>query len=105
MCCIPRYPSDLDCPPPSPLQTPREVCTAVPEPGRYRPSQFVTTALQQRLVRFTWDETDADRQAVVRRAAAAGDVDDADIRAYLADSGDEEQSGGSVEAEGGEFCW
>ncbi|KAF0300398.1 Pre-rRNA-processing protein esf1 [Amphibalanus amphitrite] len=74
-------------------ETPREVCTAVPEAGRYRPSQFVTTALQQRLVRFTWDETDADRQEVVRRAATAGDVDDADIRAYLADSSDEEQPG------------
>ncbi|XP_037081959.1 ESF1 homolog [Pollicipes pollicipes] len=72
-------------------EEPRERCSAVPEAGRYRPSTFVTTALQQRLVRFTWDETDADRQETVRRAAQAGDIEDADIRAYLADSSDDEQ--------------
>ena len=57
-------------------------------------------------MRFTWDETDADRQEVVRRAAAkGGDVDDTDIRAYLADSSEEEeqsgQSVGGVEGAGG----
>lgn len=83
-------------------ETPREQCTAMPEAGRYRPSQFVTTALQQRLVRFTWDETDVDRQEVVRRASTkGGEVDDADIRAYLADSSSDEQQddedGGSAE--------
>jgi len=49
----------------------------------------LTTALQQSKVDMTWDETDPDRAALTSRVAA-GDIDDDDLKAYLASSTEDE---------------
>lgn len=73
----------------------RDRCLELPAREQYQPPEaFVTTALQQRRVRLTWDETDVGRQAALRRAtqaAQAGNLDSVDVTDYLAPSSSEEE--------------
>jgi hypothetical protein len=39
---------------------------------RYKPKEFMTTALQQGKVELTWDETDPERKAAMKRAFEVG---------------------------------
>lgn len=72
--------------------TPRDECTAVP--ADYRPTEFVTDALQHSKVKLTWDAEDASRKDVIKRAFAGSrhDIGQNDLKAYLgSDSSDDEE--------------
>ncbi|KAG5309929.1 ESF1 protein, partial [Acromyrmex insinuator] len=74
-------------------QKPEEVCTEIPEPVKYQPRQFTTTALQQVKVKLTWDETNPDRQEFTQKlnSGKLKDIDENDLQTYLA-SGSEDDS-------------
>ncbi|XP_012056796.1 PREDICTED: LOW QUALITY PROTEIN: ESF1 homolog [Atta cephalotes] len=74
-------------------QEPEEICTEIPEPIKYQPRQFTTTALQQVKVKLTWDETNPDRQEFTQKLNTGNlqDIDENDIQTYLA-SGSEDDS-------------
>lgn len=69
----------------------KDICTAMPDAGKYRPRTFTTTALQQAKVDLTWDETDPSRIEITNRIMAGDNVDDSDLQAYLASSSGEEE--------------
>ncbi|RMZ85630.1 hypothetical protein DV737_g589, partial [Chaetothyriales sp. CBS 132003] len=62
---------------------PREECETV-ESG-YKPTEFVTDALQHSKVKLTWDAEDGGRKEAKERAFAGGrkDIDENDLKAYL----------------------
>ncbi|XP_011634209.1 ESF1 homolog [Pogonomyrmex barbatus] len=74
-------------------QEPKEICTEIPEPVKYQPRQFMTTALQQVKVQLTWDETNPDRQEFTQKlnSGKLQDIDENDLQTYLA-SGSEDDS-------------
>ncbi|XP_046981717.1 ESF1 homolog [Schistocerca americana] len=75
-------------------QEPRDSCDSLPEPGKYAPKLFTNTALQQAKVELTWDETDPQRVDITRKLQTVkniDEIDDADLRAYLASSGSDEE--------------
>nr|XP_018913035.1 PREDICTED: pre-rRNA-processing protein esf1 [Bemisia tabaci]XP_018913036.1 PREDICTED: pre-rRNA-processing protein esf1 [Bemisia tabaci] len=78
-------------------QEPKEVCTSLPEKGKYKPRYFTTTALQQSKVTLTWDETDPHRSEVMQKVTEAaqkgGDISDDEIHNVLATSSDEDDEG------------
>ena len=57
---------------------------------------FENTALKHGKVNLTWDETDPNRAAAMKKAfdAASDDEGDDDVRAYLANSSDDEEPEG-----------
>ncbi|XP_070578083.1 ESF1 homolog [Ptychodera flava] len=67
---------------------PVSVASDIPE--SYKPSEFMTSALQQTKVNLTWDETDKDRLAVTTKKFSKDEVMELDFQAYLASSSDEE---------------
>ncbi|KAL8723552.1 MAG: hypothetical protein Q9225_000187 [Loekoesia sp. 1 TL-2023] len=70
---------------------PRDTCTHIPD--GYRPTEFVTDALQHSKVRLTWDADDGTRKEAQKRAFAASraNVDESDLKAYLgSDTSDDE---------------
>ena len=75
-------------------ENPRDECAKLPDP--YRPSSFVTDALQHSTVRLTWDAEDSRRKEVQRRAFndSRADFNENDLKAYLGsdDSDDEEDN-------------
>lgn len=75
-------------------QEPKEVCNKMPEPGKYQPRFFTTTALQQAKVNLTWDETDPNRVEVTQKLATGkiDEVCDADLQNYLASSSNESET-------------
>ncbi|KYN00396.1 PREDICTED: ESF1 homolog [Cyphomyrmex costatus] len=72
-------------------QESKEVCTEIPEPIKYQPRQFTTTALQQAKVQLTWDETNPDRQEFTQKlnSGKLQNIDENDLQTYLA-SGSED---------------
>ncbi len=61
-------------------------CSTAPDPAKYKPKLFTTTALQQGKVELTWDEVDPRRTAAMQKAfeKASDDEDDEhEVRAYL----------------------
>lgn len=73
------------------LKEPKERCTEIPEPTKYQPRQFTTTALQQVKVQLTWDETNPDRQEFTQKlnSGKLQNIDENDLQTYLA-SGSED---------------
>lgn len=68
---------------------PRDSCTKIP--SNYKPSSFVTDALQHSKVKLTWDETPAERVQMSKKAFSQKEIDDMDFKAYLAsDNSDDE---------------
>ncbi|KAM3162133.1 Pre-rRNA-processing protein ESF1 [Lachancea thermotolerans] len=67
----------------------RDECDSVPK--NYRPSEFSTDALQHSKVKFTWDETPADRTAMAKRAFTQREIEDMDFKAYLASDSEESE--------------
>lgn len=76
------------------MKEPKETCTEIPEPVKYEPRQFTTTALQQAKVQLTWDETDIGRQEFTQKlnSGKLQEVDENDLQTYLA-SASEDDSG------------
>lgn len=72
----------------------KEICREIPEPVKYEPRQFTTTALQQVKVQLTWDETNVDRQEFTQKlnSGKLQDIDENDLQTYLA-NGSEDDSG------------
>lgn len=77
-------------------QTPKEVCTEIPEPSKYQPRQFTTTALQQVKVQLTWDETNPERLEVAQKlnSGKLDEVNENDLHAYLATDSSDDDAGG-----------
>ncbi|EPE28414.1 hypothetical protein GLAREA_09534 [Glarea lozoyensis ATCC 20868] len=77
---------------------PRDECDAVP-PG-YRPTEFVTDALQHSKVKLTWDmdPEEATRKDAIRRAftGSRAEIGENDLRAYL---GSDSEDGSDHEVE------
>ncbi|KAF7521927.1 hypothetical protein G7054_g12287 [Neopestalotiopsis clavispora] len=83
---------------------PRDECDSVP--SDYRPTEFVTDALQHSKVKLTWDmhPEEAERKETMRRAfsGSRAEIEENDMKAYLASSdseGDDEEQPEAV-AEG-----
>lgn len=66
--------------------TPRDECSHVP--GNYTPQEFSTDALQHSKVKLTWDQTPRERATISQRAFNKNDLEELDLRAYLASDSD-----------------
>ncbi|KAI5845128.1 hypothetical protein DFP73DRAFT_512748 [Morchella snyderi] len=66
--------------------TPRDTCTEAP--ANYKPNDFVTDALQHSKVKLTWDADDTARQTAAKRAFSQKEVEEMDVKAYLASDSD-----------------
>ncbi|KLJ07128.1 hypothetical protein EMPG_17380 [Blastomyces silverae] len=79
--------------------TPRDECDRIP--SGYKPSDFVTDALQHSKVKLTWDADDTSRKEAQARAFKGGrkEIDENDLKAYLGSdsSDDEDDEDGGVE--------
>jgi hypothetical protein len=75
------------------LEQPTDICTEMPNPDAYKPKSFLNTALGQGKVNLTWDETDPEREAAMKRAFDLTDKndEDEDITAYLAQSSSDDE--------------
>lgn len=83
-------------------QTPKEVCTELPELTKYEPRLFTTTALQQVKVELTWDETNPERAELAQKlnSGRLEEINKDDLQAYLAtDSSDNESAAEKEECE------
>jgi len=67
-------------------QKPKSEATSMPEASVYKPSLFKTTALNQSKVQLTWDETDKDRIAMTMRKFKEEELDEMNVKDYLASS-------------------
>lgn len=80
---------------------PRDECTRVPD--SYKPVEFVTNALQSSKVKLTWDmhPEEASRKDAVKRAfsGSRAELEENDLRAYLASDTEDEADDGSEEDE------
>ncbi|XP_043515327.1 ESF1 homolog isoform X2 [Frieseomelitta varia] len=76
-------------------QTPKEVCSKLPDPTKYQPRQFTTTALQQVKVQLTWDETNPERMEIAQKlnSGKLNEITDNDLQAYLATESSDDESG------------
>ncbi|KAL9615011.1 MAG: hypothetical protein Q9167_000543 [Letrouitia subvulpina] len=86
-------PSDTDFSEDKPI----DQCTRIP--NGYRPTEFVTDALQHSKVKLTWDADDGSRKQAQKRAftGSRADIDENDLKAYLASdsSGEENETLGT----------
>jgi hypothetical protein len=81
---------------------PRDECDSVP--SGYRPTEFVTDALQHSKVKLTWDmdPEEATRKDAIKRAfsGSRAEIGENDLRAYLgSDSEDDDEEEAKVEGE------
>merc|ERR1711953_1619603 len=78
-------------------------CTATPDPSKYQPKIFQTTALQQQKVELTWDETDPNRGKAMKRAfEGEGDEMEEVARDLIAPPSEEEDSDDEDDGDDGE---
>ncbi|KAJ5138994.1 uncharacterized protein N7515_003842 [Penicillium bovifimosum] len=79
----------------------RDECSRIPD--GYKPTEFVTDALQHSKVKLTWDADDKSRKEAQARAfrGSRQDIDENDLKAYLgsdsSESEDEDDEDGGVE--------
>jgi hypothetical protein len=74
---------------------PRDECEH--NPTEYTPNDFVTEALQHSKVKLTWDEDDQQRKQVAKKAFSQREVEENELKAYLASS-DSESDGDDKES-------
>ncbi|BFZ56563.1 pre-rRNA-processing protein esf1 [Savitreella phatthalungensis] len=60
-------------------------------PETYEPNEFVTDALQHSKVKLTWDADDPKRQQFAKKAFSRAEIDDMELKAYLASDSEEEE--------------
>ena len=70
---------------------PKEVCDKAPDMDTYKPKLFSTTALSLGKVDLTWDETDPQRLAAMKKAFEMNEENDDLVKQFIASSSDEEQ--------------
>ncbi|VVT49264.1 uncharacterized protein SAPINGB_P002185 [Magnusiomyces paraingens] len=68
---------------------PRDECTLVP--ANYQPPNYATDALRHSKVRLTWDETPVERMQFAAKAFSRKEIEDMDVKAYLASDSEEEE--------------
>ena len=70
----------------------RDECDRIPD--GYRPTDFVTDALQHSKVTLTWDADDGVRKEVQKKAFAGSraDIDENDLKAYLGSDSSEDEA-------------
>ena len=68
-------------------EEPRDTCSASPEV--YEPTEFVTDALQHSKVKLTWDDDDPKKAQFAKKAFSRAEIDDMELKAYLASSDSE----------------
>ncbi|CAG0898289.1 unnamed protein product [Darwinula stevensoni] len=79
---------------------PRDQCSSLPPPGKYKPKFFINTALQQANVDCTWDETDPERSELLQKAFEKGEGEEENLEAYLAsDTSNSEPEEEAVESD------
>ncbi|KXS99747.1 hypothetical protein AC578_10407 [Pseudocercospora eumusae] len=61
--------------------TPHDECLDLPQ--GYKPNDFRTEALTHSKVRLTWDDDDATRKEVQKRAFSRAEMDENDLQAYI----------------------
>ncbi|EGP84234.1 uncharacterized protein MYCGRDRAFT_62083 [Zymoseptoria tritici IPO323] len=61
--------------------TPHDECNQLP--SGYRPNEFRTEALTHSKVRLTWDDDDATRKEVQKRAFSRAEMEENDLQAYI----------------------
>lgn len=73
-------------------ESPKEVCTQLPDMSKYQPRFFTTTALQQAKVDLTWDETDPDRLELTQKLSKnkLEEIDDSALHKFVAMSSESE---------------
>ncbi|CAG7920825.1 unnamed protein product [Penicillium olsonii] len=71
---------------------PRDECSRIPDD--YKPTEFVTDALQHSKVKLTWDADDKSRKEAQARAfrGSHADIDENDLKAYLGSDSSEDES-------------
>lgn len=70
-------------------EQPHDECDS--PPLNYKPAEFVTDALQNSKVKLTWDADDQKRLTVARKAFSQKEIEENDLKAYLASSSDESE--------------
>jgi hypothetical protein len=72
-------------------EKPRDECDKVPT--GYKPTEFVTDALQHSKVKLTWDAEDMERKEVIKRAFSGSrtEIGENDLRAYLGSDSSEDE--------------
>lgn len=73
---------------------PHDECYKVP--ASYQPKNFSTDALQHSKVKLTWDETPKERERFARRAFESKDIENDDLKAYLASDSECDEDQASV---------
>lgn len=68
----------------------RDECTELPE--SYKPNDFRTEALTHSKVRLTWDDDDATRKEVQKRAFSRAEIDENDLQAYIGSGSSDAES-------------
>jgi hypothetical protein len=70
----------------------RDECHRIPD--AYKPTEFVTDALQHSKVKLTWDADDKSRKEAQARAfrGSHADIDENDLKAYLGSDSSEDES-------------
>lgn len=74
---------------------PTDECTSVP--ANYKPNEFITDALQHSKVKLTWDETPKERARFAEKAFNKAEMDDNDLKAYLASDSDSDDMKASAD--------
>ncbi|CAH1791290.1 unnamed protein product [Owenia fusiformis] len=74
---------------------PSSVASDMPDQATYKPSMFFTTALNQSKVALTWDETDPDRKQVLNKKFTPDELEEMDVKDYLASSGSDDDNQGA----------
>jgi len=75
------------------FSSPASACRSLPQPDRYKPKSFSTTALQNSKVELTWDEEDQNRAKTLKEAFNKVDEDEGmDAMAHLIASASEDES-------------
>jgi len=70
---------------------PKEVCDKAPDMDTYKPKLFSTTALSLGKVDLTWDETDPQRLAAMKKAFEMNEENDDLVKQFIASSSEDEQ--------------
>ena len=74
-------------------EEPTSSCESMPDPERYRPKMFSTTALTLGKVELTWDEVNPERTRAMRKAFSEAEVEEGGTTAamaYIAMSSDDD---------------
>lgn len=72
--------------------TPRDVCTTLPDLSKYKPRIFSTKALQQGKVELTWDDNDIERKEISEKISNGNlkDLTEAELSKFVACSSEDE---------------